>query len=154
MLDQPSVHTVAPLDFIPVIHVASCCCTFQGRLLLLQNAPKKTLAGTWGVPGGKLEPSEIPLAAAMRETFEETGIQLKEKDVHFFATFYVRYPGFDFVYHLFSTQLLTAPQEIFLKPREHSAYLWVTPQEILQLALIPGTYDCLVRLYGNPLHFP
>jgi len=36
--------------------------------------------GTWCFPGGHLEMHETPERCAIRETFEETGIQLNEKD--------------------------------------------------------------------------
>lgn len=36
---------------------------------------------TFGLPGGKVDPGETPLQAALRETLEETGIRLREQDV-------------------------------------------------------------------------
>lgn len=34
----------------------------------------------FGLPGGKLEPNELPLEAAIRETFEETGITVSRAE--------------------------------------------------------------------------
>ncbi len=153
MMEEPAVYTIPPLDYAPKLHVASCCCTYEGRFLLLQNAEHKTFAGTWGAPGGKIEPDETPYAAALRETFEETGLKLDPEAVHFFKTFYVRYPTMDFTYHLFFTELSTPPQEITLQTKEHSAYLWASREEIVKLPLIPGAYVCFAALYGDPLQF-
>lgn len=152
-MEQPAVYSIPPLDFVPTLNVASCYCTYQGRFLLLQNAKDKTFGGTWGAPGGKIEPSETPFAAALRETLEETGLQLAPHTVHFFKTFYVCYPTIDFTYHVFFSELRTKPEAITLQPREHSAYLWASPDEILTLPLIPGAYVCFVELYGEPLRF-
>lgn len=42
----------------------------QGRLLFVQEQA----TGEWGLPGGIIEPNEAPSDAAVRETWEETGL--------------------------------------------------------------------------------
>lgn len=42
-------------------------------VLLLKRASWLDHPGTWTVPGGGLEPSESPMEAAIRETWEEVG---------------------------------------------------------------------------------
>lgn len=46
----------------------------DGRVLLAQRPPGKSLAGLWEFPGGKVEPGESPEAALIRELKEELGI--------------------------------------------------------------------------------
>ena len=46
----------------------------EGRVLLAQRPAGKALAGLWEFPGGKVEPSETPEAALIRELHEELGI--------------------------------------------------------------------------------
>ncbi len=46
----------------------------DGRVLLAQRPPGKSLAGLWEFPGGKVEPGEVPEAALIRELHEELGI--------------------------------------------------------------------------------
>lgn len=46
----------------------------DGRVLLAQRPPGKSLAGLWEFPGGKVEPGEVPEVALIRELHEELGI--------------------------------------------------------------------------------
>ncbi|MCL1949314.1 MAG: NUDIX hydrolase [Turicibacter sp.] len=48
--------------------------TPEGEFLLVKNANFRS----WTVPGGKLEPGEDPKAAAIRETYEEIGVEVLE----------------------------------------------------------------------------
>ncbi|HEY2384559.1 MAG TPA: NUDIX domain-containing protein [Terriglobia bacterium] len=45
----------------------------EGRILLCLHADKEI----WVAPGGLIEPGEQPAAAAVRETMEETGLQVQ-----------------------------------------------------------------------------
>jgi mutator protein MutT len=49
----------------------------EGRFLIGQRPPDAPLAGLWEFPGGKVEPSELPSVAAIRECREETGLEVK-----------------------------------------------------------------------------
>ncbi len=49
----------------------------DGRILLAQRPPGKSLAGLWEFPGGKVDPGETPEAALIRELREELGIETK-----------------------------------------------------------------------------
>lgn len=44
-----------------------------GHVLLLLRGEKCNEPGTWGLPGGKIEPNESALAASVRELEEEAG---------------------------------------------------------------------------------
>ena len=47
-----------------------------GRLLLIQRGHAPS-AGTWSVPGGRMEPGETEAAAVVREVAEETGLRVR-----------------------------------------------------------------------------
>lgn len=47
----------------------------HGRLLLVQEA-KPELRGRWNLPGGHMDHGELPPAAATRELYEETWVNL------------------------------------------------------------------------------
>ena len=51
--------------------VASAACFRDGKVLIA----KRLKPSLWSLPGGRIEPGETPEAAAMRELFEETGVE-------------------------------------------------------------------------------
>ncbi len=53
------------------------------KLWLSQRVGTPNFAGKWQFPGGKLEDKENPIDGAMRETKEETGLEIMEKRLRF-----------------------------------------------------------------------
>jgi 8-oxo-dGTP diphosphatase len=58
--------------------VAAALVDGEGRVLLQQRAPGRSMAGLWEFPGGKVEADERPEAALVRELREELGIAVEE----------------------------------------------------------------------------
>lgn len=56
----------------------------QGKLLLGRRLSKHG-RGTWAPPGGKMEFGETPIIAAIRETKEETDLEISPEQIHEFA---------------------------------------------------------------------
>lgn len=53
---------------------AAIAVVVRGDRLLLVRRSHRPDAGRWGFPGGKIEPGETVVAAALRELDEETGV--------------------------------------------------------------------------------
>ena len=71
----------------------------DGRVLIAQRPPGKTMAGLWEFPGGKVEPGERPEQTLIRELKEELGIAVKEDCLapltfasHIYPDFYLLMP--------------------------------------------------------------
>ncbi|ABC21198.1 (deoxy)nucleoside triphosphate pyrophosphohydrolase [Rhodospirillum rubrum] len=66
-----------PLGLPILLVTAAALIDPDGRVLLAQRPPGKSLAGLWEFPGGKLEPGETPEAALVRELAEELGVDTR-----------------------------------------------------------------------------
>ena len=60
-----------------VLVVAAALVDTDGRVLLAQRPPGRSMAGLWEFPGGKVEPGEPPEQALIRELHEELAIDVK-----------------------------------------------------------------------------
>lgn len=139
---QCLVYIEPPHGFSPSVQVASCHCEWAGKILLLKRHPLKAQGDTWGVPGGKLEKSETPRAAVVREIQEEIGLNIDDEGLELLGKLYCRHPHVDFVYHMFRKVFLNQPS-ISLSFEEHLESKWVTMQEALRMPLIAGGADAL-----------
>ena len=61
---------------IPLLVVAIAMVDADGRVLLAQRPAGKQHAGLWEFPGGKVDSSETPEAALIREVAEELGVSI------------------------------------------------------------------------------
>lgn len=70
-------------DADPAVHeiVLAAIVDDRGRMLVQPRAADLALAGTWELPGGKIEPGEDHAAALVREVEEETGIGVRVGDL-------------------------------------------------------------------------
>ena len=136
-----------PLKFNSRFDIVSCFLESEGRILLLHRQDHKPQGDTWGVPAGKVDGSETPEEAIMREISEEIGHKLPWEKLAAFRKVYVRYPDYDFVYHIFHLSLTSVPA-ITINHKEHKAYSWVTPREALLMDLIPDEDACIKLYYG------
>jgi len=54
----------------------------DGKVLLLMRSDKSSwMPGVYGPPGGHIDPGESPKQAAVRETYEESGLTVKAGDL-------------------------------------------------------------------------
>jgi 8-oxo-dGTP diphosphatase len=75
--DRPMAPSTPPA---PVVAVGVVALDPDGRLLMVERG-RPPAAGTWSLPGGRVEPGETMAAAAVREAVEETGLVLELGEV-------------------------------------------------------------------------
>jgi 8-oxo-dGTP diphosphatase len=97
----------------------------EGRVLIAQRPPGKTMAGLWEFPGGKIE--ETPEQALIRELEEELGIVVKEPCLAPFTFASHAYADF----HLLMPLYLCRRWEGVPVPREHVTIKWVRPRDLI-----------------------
>lgn len=135
-----------PNGFKARFDIVSCFCEASGKVLLLHRQKSRPQGLTWGVPAGKLDNGEVISKAILREIFEETGIKLSHEEINYFDRVFVRYPTYDFVYHIFYAKFEKNP-EISIDTREHKNFKWVTPKEALKMPLIQDLDNCIKLFY-------
>lgn len=130
-----------------LVLVAACALIdVDGRVLIAQRPPGKEMAGLWEFPGGKVEPTERPEDALIRELHEELGIEVKEDCLAPFTFASHTYPEFHLLMPLYVCRKWKGRPSL----REHLALKWVRPKDLgvdpmpaADLPLIPMLRDLL-----------
>ena len=135
-----------PEQFTPRFEVVSCYVERDGMILLLHRNDEKSEGNTWGVPAGKVDPGETPVVAMLREIREETGLVMDPDAVEYLTRVFVRYPDYDFTYHMFRA-VVSDDTEVTINPGEHKSFRWVTPTEALAMDLIRDLDACIKMYY-------
>lgn len=79
---QPS----ASSNFVPILgktvtYIVACVLINEHDEVLMMQEAKETCAGTWYLPAGRMEKDEHIVDAAVREVFEETGLNIEVKSL-------------------------------------------------------------------------
>ena len=136
-----------PISALVLIHTADL------QVLIMERADK---AGFWQSVTGSVEGNETPLQTAIREVFEETGLDAKRynlQDWHA-SNVYEIYPHWRHRYapdvventeHLFGLELPT-PLVIKLAADEHVRYEWVDWREAATRVFSWTNIDALKKI--------
>ena len=106
----------------------------DGRVLLAQRPPGKSMAGLWEFPGGKVDPGESPEAALIRELKEELGIDTFASCLAPLTFASHRYPDFHLLMPLFACRKWQG----IATGREGQALAWVRPQDMRKYPMPPA----------------
>lgn len=107
-----------------------------GAVLATRCAPHKH-GGGWEFPGGKIEPTEAPQAAVVREIREELGVEVRVDSL--LHTVEWDYPAFHLRMYCYACTIEQG--EIML--REHTAYCWLTKDKLYEPDWLPADVDAL-----------
>ena len=122
------------------------------KLLFLHRHNEKSQGGKWGVrkssfsPHSKIEIGENECDAMIREAREETGIELVRDKLEYLDKVFVRYPDYDFVYHMFRARLSAEPI-VVINPKEHQTFLWTISTDALKMNLVLDLDTCIKMYY-------
>lgn len=129
--------------------------------LLIHRPDRGSFAGAWVFPGGKLEPSDegddeeaAARAAAIRETWEETGLRLAPDALHAFARWEPP-PGIALRIRTWFFLARDTGTELALADAEAVGAMWARPADVLarhsrgELTLYPPTWVTLHELSGG-----
>ncbi len=106
----------------------------DGRVLLAQRPPGKSMAGLWEFPGGKVEPGETPEAALIRELQEELGINTWKSCL---APLTFASHGYD-SFHLLMPLFACRRWEGIATAREGQTLAWVKPERLREYPMPPA----------------
>jgi ADP-ribose pyrophosphatase YjhB (NUDIX family) len=122
---------------------ASAILIRTGRILLVRrrNPPARDM---YAFPGGRAEPGETPEQNALREFYEETGIQAHSP--RHFAFYDLRSEGADQNFHL-NVFLVEADEDADAVAADDAADAgWYSPGEIRNLPVPESVMECVLRI--------
>lgn len=115
--------------------VAACALVDpDGRVLLAQRPPGKSMAGLWEFPGGKVEAGERPEGALIRELKEELSIAVREACLAPLIFASHSYPDF----HLLMPLFICRRWEGAVRATEGQTLEWVHANDLKNYAMPPA----------------
>jgi 8-oxo-dGTP diphosphatase len=114
------------------IEVVGAVIVRDGLVYCVQRGPNGSLPGLWEFPGGKLEPGEDEATALTREVQEELRCEVRVG--HKVTTTAHDYEFGTVRLSTYFCDLMTGEPSL----TEHSAELWLSPAELMDLAWAPA----------------
>jgi len=118
----------------------------EGRLLLIRRG-REPGRGLWSLPGGRCEPGEDTAAAAVRETYEETGLVVTAGRL----VGRVERPGLAGVTYVIDDLACTVSGGTLRAGDDATEVRWVGAAELATLPVTDGLLDALTRWDVLPL---
>ena len=114
--------------------VAAALIDSDGRVLLSKRPEGKNLAGLWEFPGGKVETTERPEFALIRELKEELDIDVTESCLAPLTFASHAYADF----HLFMPLYVCRRWKRHVTPMEHQEIKWVRARDLRKYPMPPA----------------
>lgn len=131
------VHLSPPPNFNPKFQIAVCFIEHAGKYLFLLRQLWDVSGNKWCLPGGGVHDDETPEQCIIRETKEETSVDLAKTKLFFLKQVFVRYPEHDYTTNEFYVKFPVEPS-VSVNAEEHKDFKWVTLEEAMRLDLIMG----------------
>lgn len=129
---------------IPAIGVGGVVFNSRGEVLMICRN-KEPAMGQWSIPGGCLEPGESLVEACRREIKEETGIDVKVKNI--LAVVERRVEKFHYVIIDFFAELEPGSICLPVPQTDVSEAKWVMLDQLKNLNLVVGLEEIIRRAY-------
>ena len=118
--------------------------------LQLHRAPGRYLEGQWSFPGGKIEPGETAVEAALRELREETGLVPRTfSHLSYVESFYI--PQYDAVWHRPGFCAIVDHTDEVRPNHEHDAFRFIRRHQFASHVLWPGERRALAEVFREHL---
>jgi 8-oxo-dGTP diphosphatase len=117
-----------------------------GRLLLIRRG-REPGRGLWSLPGGRCEPGEDAAAAAVRETYEETGLEVTAGRL----VGRVERPGPGGITYLIDDLACTVTGGTLRAGDDADDARWIGAAELAALPVTEGLLEALTRWGVLPL---
>jgi len=125
-----------------VVVVACALIDADGRVLIAQRPPGKSMAGLWEFPGGKVETGERPEQSLIRELKEELGIVVKEECLAPLTFASHGYPDF----HLLMPLYVCRRWDGIVVAQEGQRLKWVRPPDLRSYPMPPADEPLISHL--------
>lgn len=100
---------------------------------LTEQGKENYEGGKWDIPGGTVEKLEFPSSTAVRETKEETNLDVTVERILYEKSNMDTKKNQVFTTLIYLCSLSGTDETIELDLEEHDAYKWVTKEEILEM---------------------
>ena len=125
-----------------ILVVAAALIDRDGRVLLAQRPPNKSMAGLWEFPGGKVEDGENPEDALIRELNEELGIDTWGSCLAPLSFASHSYEGFHLLMPLFACRKwIGTPMAM-----EGQVLKWVSKSDLKNYAMPPADIPLIAAI--------
>lgn len=121
-------------------------------LLVRHGASAGHITGVYGIPGGRLNPNEQLIDAAIRELHEETGLSVTKKDLHTFpdnqySASIKRKDGTEELYRMYI--YVTGKYSGSLMHSDETVPEWVAVKDVYSMKLLPNVAKAVVTGFDH-----